>query len=174
MKRIVGALLATIALLLVIIAFMAGRMTKPKPKQSPDPVQSVAIPSRSKQEPMVAAVKPSLVTKLAVEASDYDTIPSEFRGTWAETKLGCKKVDEHYRESIVTISARKIGYYEATGTVDRVTPVGDPDGYAVKLTYAGEGEIWESTAKLRRNGNTLQIEDSGMGGVTGVKWVLCP
>jgi hypothetical protein len=86
-----------------------------------------------------------------------DRVPSIFLGTWAVGREDCTTTGETTR---VSIRAAELEFYESTGRVQRVAPVGAGPEYAVRVTFAGEGETWDGTIHLSRAADTLTLRDA--------------
>jgi hypothetical protein len=90
-------------------------------------------------------------------------IPAAFRGKWDRTIDDC---GAEASETRLAIEADRILFYESAGTVIAVT--GRAPQIAVRASYTGEGETWESSRSFRLSpdGQTLRAE--------GMVRVRCP
>ncbi len=77
-------------------------------------------------------------------------VPTELRGTWKADLQYCQTADD---DSVLTIGRRELHYYEAGGTVRKITRQGG--------RYVLEVDISDETGARHRNRIRLSLADNG-------------
>ena len=157
MKRTTSFLIGIIVVLMCMVSFLVGRMTVPSPPSRPF--------SEVRQLPSV--VQNNAVSKTASESGD--SIPVIFHGLWGTSLEQCRAQGIER----VSIAAQTVDYYESHGKVLRVATVREGEAYAVKLSFEGEGDIWERTTTFERVGSNLQTSDADSHAASEIIWYPC-
>lgn len=87
---------------------------------------------------------------------EAEVIPPAFRGRWAPSAAACADQDGVER---MTIYHDGLDTYESGGRLVRVTQSGQPRSVLLRLSYEGEGELWdrEEIWSLSPDGGRLEI-----------------
>lgn len=160
MNRLVVGLVLVIVVLVAALMLL-GRSTTPPESQTVNPTVSLKEPSNVAKVDAVETEQPA--ARSAPTQVDpggearANHIPSIFLGTWAIGRGDCTTTGETTR---VSIRATELEFYESTGRVQRVAPVDEGREYVVRLSFAGEGQIWDGTIYLRRAALSLTLRDA--------------
>jgi hypothetical protein len=89
------------------------------------------------------------------------TIPAAFRGVWAASLAGCRRLDD----SALTLTATTLTFAESHGRVVGVRQP-KPDELEVQIKLKGEGESWVETYRYRLSADGKILNDISTPGQT--------
>lgn len=90
------------------------------------------------------------------ETPGLTAIPDRFVGLWAADADGCRVPPASIEW--VRVTPQSLRFHESLATARAIRAQGD--AVEIELAFEGEGQQWQSTKLLRRNGDVLLIEDA--------------
>lgn len=184
MQKLLGSLLAVIAVLLGVIIYLLVRPSVGglEPANSVDAVAAgdnataaAAAPDAGDGVNPIDAIVENVISTEGVDAAGppavkIASIPRQFWGVWTQRPELCGRASED--DSAMDVTPKAMRFWESSGDVRSVT-VTNPMTIEVAAAFSGEGQTWEATSRLSLAGSRKELLVSDPDG-RGTWYKKCP